>query len=38
MNQAIPNPTDLSWDEIKQMISETSIQMKATVTSIENRI
>lgn len=30
MNQAIPNPADLSWDEIKQMISETSIQMKET--------
>ncbi len=28
MNQAVPNPIDLSWDEIKQMISETSIQMK----------
>lgn len=30
MNQAYPYSKDLSWDEIRQMIRETSIQMKET--------
>ena len=30
MNQANPNPAIPSWDEIRQMIHETSIQMKET--------
>ena len=30
MNQANPNPAIPSWDEIRQMIRETSIQMKET--------
>ena len=30
MNPTNPTPSDLSWDEIRQMIRETSIQMKET--------